>query len=54
MAESTIFKILANIDVTTPNADTLVYTVPDDSFLMGTLNLVNRNDASLEFRIASS
>ena len=54
MAESTIFKILANIDVTTPNSDTLVYTVPADSFLMGTLNLVNRNDASLEFRIASS
>lgn len=54
MAESTIFKILSNVDITTANSDTLIYTVPEDSFLMGTLNLVNRNDASLEFRIASS
>lgn len=54
MAESTIFKVLANVDVTAAGSDTLIYSVPEDSFLMGTLNLVNRNDSSLEFRIASS
>jgi len=54
MAENTIFKILSAVDVSTGGSDTLIYTVPEDSFLMGTLNLVNRNNSSLEFRVASS
>ena len=54
MAENTIFKILSTVDVSAGGSDTLIYTVPDDSFLMGTLNLVNRHNSSLEFRIASS
>lgn len=54
MAENTIFKILSAVDITTGGADTLIYTVPEDSFLMGTLNLVNRNNSALEFRVASS
>lgn len=54
MAESTIFKVLATTEVTSPGSDTLVYSVPEDSFLMGTLNIVNLNNSSLEFRVASS
>jgi len=54
MAESTQFKILSTVDVTAAGSDVLVYSVPEDSFLMGTLNIVNRNNASLEFRVASS
>jgi len=54
MAEYTIFKTLAAVDVTAGGSDTLIYTVPEDSFMMGTLNIVNRNNAALEFRVASS
>lgn len=54
MAEFTQFKILSTVDITSGGSDTLIYSVPEDSFVMATLNIVNRNNSSVEFRVASS
>lgn len=54
MAEYTNFRVLNAVDVSSGGADTLIYTVPVGSFMMGTLNIVNRNNSAVQFRVASS